>query len=134
MPSASCWQFVVHMRYIAYVLIVDYNGECDSKQDADNLPSWLNGTIIWQFLFFGFFLILLYISTQITCIPSACGSPASNPHKYAADPQSTQVGFYCMCFIIRLAGIICYTLIFKINCENIFLLDIVLSLHNKWSI
>eukprot|EP00105_Crassostrea_gigas_P000388 XP_011412182.1 PREDICTED: uncharacterized protein LOC105317280 [Crassostrea gigas] len=73
----------------------DYNGECDSEQDADNSPSWLKGTKIWQFLFFGFFLILLYISTQITCIPSACGTPASNPHKYAADPQSTQKYFNC---------------------------------------
>lgn len=85
------------MKYIAYVFIVDYNGTSDSEQDADNSPSWWDGTNIWQILSWGFRLILLI------CIMTpavAFANPASNPHKYSPNTGSTQVGYTCMCLVL----------------------------------
>lgn len=66
----------------------DYNGTSDSEQDADNSPSWWDGTNIWQILSWGFRLILLI------CIMTpavAFANPASNPHKYSPNTGSTQM-------------------------------------------
>lgn len=81
-----------YMKYIAYVCIVDHNGESDSKQDAGISPSWWDGTNIWQFFScqLGFWLILL-IGILTPAIAFA------NP---AADPGSTQVGYTCMCLVL----------------------------------
>lgn len=83
------------MKFIAYVFIVDHNGECDSEQDADNSPSCLNGTKNrWSILscVFRALIILLAIHESIAM--------PTKPSEYAADVGNIKVCFNCMCFKI----------------------------------
>lgn len=92
------------MRYIAYVFIVDHNGECDSEQDADNSPSCLIGTNSWRCVLSclfsppcGFYRMLLLGSLFFLLFPINATN-ATKPIEYAADSGNIQVGFNCMCF------------------------------------
>lgn len=95
MSCASCCQFVVLMKFIAYVFIVDHNGECDSEQDADNSPSCLKGTKNWWSIrsLFGTLLFLLAIRETIAM--------PTKPREYAADSGNTKVCFKCFKIIAQ---------------------------------
>lgn len=90
------------MKFIAYVFIVDHNGECDSEQDADNSPSCSKGTQNWQsirirsclFTVGSTLFVLLAFAFHVT---NAMPTKASED---AADFGNTKVCFNCMCFKI----------------------------------
>lgn len=83
------------MKFIVYVFIVDYNGECDSEQDVDNSFFCLNGIKNRWFILlcvFRVFIIFFVIYEFIVMLIKLS--------EYVVDVGNIKVCFNCMCFKI----------------------------------